>query len=157
MIELLRDDVGTPNGMGFTRDRCGFYQTDTRRYDVYRFAYDRSTGAITNQQVFAHVSKDDCRGRPDGLTVDEEGCVWSARWDGFGIARYAPDGTQLAWYDLPARNVSSITFGGADLGDLYITTAIGSNPAAAGEHAGALFHMRPGVRGVPEFRSRIGL
>lgn len=152
-ITQLLDGIGTSNGMGFTPDLRQLYYTDTRPANIYIFDYDRATGAITNQRLFRHV--DDGRGRPDGLTVDSEGCVWSARWGGYGLIRYAPDGSELAWYDLPARNVSSLAFGGDEGTDIFITTAGLNNAEANGEDAGGLFHMNVGVRGRPEFFSRI--
>jgi len=152
-IHPLVEDVGTANGMGFTPDRTGMYFTDTRAYRIDLFDYDRNSGAISNRRPF--VSVEDGRGRPDGLTVDAEGCVWSARWDGYGLIRYDQNGREMAWFDLPARNVSSLTFGGPDYEDIYITTAIGNDPSDCGTHGGALFHMNLGIRGVPEFRSSI--
>ncbi|MBL7114382.1 MAG: SMP-30/gluconolactonase/LRE family protein [Kiritimatiellae bacterium] len=152
-ITPLIENVGTANGMGFTPDQTGMYFTDTRAYRIDLFDYDKASGSITNRRPF--VSVDDGRGRPDGLTVDAEGCVWSARWDGYGLIRYDPDGREIAWFDLPARNVSSLTFGGPDYTDIYITTAIGKEPSNCGTHGGALFHMNQGIRGVPEFRSTI--
>ncbi len=152
-ISRILDGIGTSNGMGFAPDLKRMYYTDTGPGNIYAFDYERATGALSGQQIFKHV--DDGRGRPDGMTVDAEGCVWSARWGGFGLVRYAPDGKELAWYELPARNVSSLAFGGEDYTDIYITTAALQNPAANGEHAGGLFRMHVGVRGCPEFRSRI--
>lgn len=153
-ITQLLDGIGTSNGMGFTPDRTRLYYTDTGAHEIYLFDYDRKTGGIANRRIFVSVTERGA-GRPDGLTVDAEGCVWSARWDGACLVRYAPDGTERLRIPFPARNVSSITFGGPGYEDLFITTAAGRNPAEAGAHAGALFHLRPGVRGVPEFRSRI--
>jgi D-xylonolactonase len=52
--------------------------------------------------------------------------------------------------------VSSVTFGGDDVRDLYVTTALdGGDKAGEGAGAGALFRLRPGIRGLPEFFSRI--
>jgi D-xylonolactonase len=49
-----------------------------------------------------------------------------------------------------------VTFGGDDYQDMYVTTAGGDNKAEEGEGAGALFRLRmPGVRGLPEYFSRI--
>jgi D-xylonolactonase len=152
-LTVLLEGLGTPNGMGFTPDGSGLYFTDTRAHSIYLFDYDRRTGAITNQRVFAEAT--DGRGRPDGMTVDADGCIWSGRWDGFGLVRYSPDAEEMAWIPLPARNVSCITFGGPDYTDMFITTAIGKDPSVAGEHGGALFHLNLGITGVPEFRSRI--
>jgi len=91
------------------------------------------------------------------LTVDAAGCIWSARWNGGVLVRYAPDGTELTRIHFPARQVSSAAFGGDDLGDLYVATAGGHDRMTNGPGAGALYRLRPGVRGLPEFRSRIAV
>jgi D-xylonolactonase len=155
-LRPVLDDIGTSNGLGFSPDRRQMYYTDTRAHAIYRFEYDPATGEISNQEIFAHVPDDDpSLGRPDGLTVDSEGCVWSARWDGARIVRYAPDGRELAAWQFPARKVSSLTFGGPDYTDIYVTTAGGNDKAENGPGAGGLFHLNCGVKGVPEFSSRI--
>jgi len=157
-ITRLLDGIGTSNGMGFTPDHQQMYYTDTPKREIYRFDYDRATGAIGNQRVFVRTPDDPAEGRPDGMTVDADGYVWSARWDGSCVVRYAPDGTEDRRIHFPARKVSCPTFGGPDYGDLYVTTAGGDNKDGNGPGAGALFRARiPGVRGVPEFPSRICL
>jgi sugar lactone lactonase YvrE len=156
-LTVLLDGIGTSNGLGFTPDHGGLYYTDTGRLVIYRFDYDRATGAISNQRVFARVPETAGEGKPDGLTVDAEGCVWSARWDGGCVVRYAPDGGEILRIPFPARRVSCIAFGGDDCRDLYVTTAGGDRRAENGPAAGALFVLRPGVQGVPEFVSRVGI
>ena len=96
-------------------------------------------------------------GIPDGMTVDAQGYVWSARWDGGCLVRYAPDGTEERRIAFPARKVSSATFGGEGYADIYVTTAGGDRKETEGEGAGALFRIPPGIRGVEEFYSRVGL
>ncbi|NLG29532.1 MAG: SMP-30/gluconolactonase/LRE family protein, partial [Chloroflexi bacterium] len=58
---------------------------------------------------------------------------------------------------LPANQVSCVTFGGDDYADMYITTAGGHRKAELGAGSGALYRLRLQIRGLPEFRSRIGL
>jgi D-xylonolactonase len=152
---LLLEGVGCSNGMGFSPDRRLLYHTDSPEREIYTFDYDESTGAISNRRVFVRESEEE--GSPDGLTVDAEGYVWSAKWDGSRIVRYAPDGTEDRRIAIPARKASSLTFGGENYDELYITTAGGNERATDGPLAGGLFRIRPGVRGVPEFRSRIRL
>jgi sugar lactone lactonase YvrE len=157
-ITKLLDGIGTSNGMGFTPDRKHMYYTDTPKREIYLFDYDMATGAISNQRVFVRTPDDPSEGRPDGMTVDADGYVWSARWDGGCVVRYAPDGTEDRRITFPARKVSCPTFGGPDYRDLYVTTAGGDNKDLNGPGAGALFRVRvPGIRGVPEFPSRIWL
>ena len=91
------------------------------------------------------------------MTVDAEGCVWSARWDGWCLVRYAPDGTELQRIKFPAKKVSSVIFGGPDYTDMYVTTAGGNNKAENGPGAGALFRLRLGIQGVPEYVSRVAV
>jgi D-xylonolactonase len=152
-IHLLLEGIGVSNGMGFTLDRKGMYYTDSRARKIYLFDYDIQTGAIANQRVFVETPPG--QGVPDGMTVDAEGYVWSARWDGSHLFRYTPDGIEERRIRFPAKKVSSVIFGGDDLTDIYVTTAGGHKKAEEGHGAGALFHLNLGIRGMPEFFSRI--
>ncbi len=149
------DNVGISNGLGFTLDRRQMYYTDSTAGKIYRFDYDEKTGDIANRQVFARVPPQE--GIPDGMTVDALGHVWSARWDGSCLVRYTPGGVEERRILFPAKKVSSLTFGGRDYTDIYVTTAGGDNKPEEGEGAGALFRLNLGIRGVGEYYSRIGL
>ncbi|HXQ35657.1 MAG TPA: SMP-30/gluconolactonase/LRE family protein, partial [Anaerolineales bacterium] len=112
--------------------------------------------ALTNQRVWLHTPEG--AGVPDGMTVDSQGCVWSARWDDSALYRYTPDGIEERRIEFAARKVSSVAFGGDNLSDLYITTALtDGTKSEEGSGAGALFRLRLGIRGLPEFFSRIGI
>lgn len=153
-ITQIVDGIGTSNGMGFTLDRQQMYHTDTRGPAIYLYDYAQETGEISNQRTFVQVAGGEV-GRPDGMTVDAEGYVWSARWDGGRLVRHKPSGAEDMTIFFPAKKVSSVTFGGPDYTDMYITTAGGDKKAEDGEGAGALFHLNLGIRGLPEFCSRI--
>ncbi|MBN1813378.1 MAG: SMP-30/gluconolactonase/LRE family protein [Anaerolineae bacterium] len=154
-LSLVLDDAGVSNGMGFTPDRRQFFHTDSIKRTITRFSYDEATGALGEPRLFARVPAGE--GVPDGMTVDAEGFVWSARWDGGRAVRYGPDGGEVLRVPFPARRVTSVTFGGEEYADLYVTTAGGDDRATYGPGAGALFRLQPGVRGLPEFLSRVGL
>jgi sugar lactone lactonase YvrE len=157
LTELL-NDVGVSNGMGFTPDRTQMYYTDTRAGSIYLFDYDQSTGAISNQRVFVTVPRTPGEGNPDGMTVDADGYIWSARWGGRCLVRYAPDGKEVQKVFFPADKVSCVTFGGEDYTDMYVTTANPSgDKSKEGIGAGALFRINLGIKGVPEFYSRVVL
>lgn len=149
--------VGISNGLGFSPDRRTLYYTDSDpARTIYRFAYDAATGEISDKQTFLTVNEG--HAVPDGLTVDAEGNIWSARWDGGCIVRYAPDGRELSRLVVPgAVKVTSLTFGGDDNQDIYITTAGGDDKGSNGIYAGSLFRVRLGIRGKPEFRSQISV
>jgi D-xylono/L-arabinono-1,4-lactonase len=153
-LHRLLDDVGVSNGMGFTLDRKQMYYTDSSERHIYLFDYDQVTGALTHQRAWLHTPEG--AGVPDGMTVDSQGYIWSARWDDSALYRYTPDGVEERRIEFPAKKVSSVTFGGNDLSDLYVTTALfDGTKADEGAGAGALFRLRLGIRGVPEFFSRV--
>jgi D-xylonolactonase len=154
-LTKLLDGIGCSNGMGFTLDRRQMYYTDTTKREIYLFDYQQDTGAITNQRLFVRTPESE--GKPDGMTVDAQGFVWSARWDGGCLVRYTPDGSEERRIVFPAKKVSSVTFGGPDYTDMYITTAGGDHKATEGAGAGALFRLKLGIQGVAEFPSRVGL
>lgn len=154
-LSVVVEDVGTSNGLGFTPDGKGLYYTDSPERVIYLFDYDRATGAIGNRRVFSTAAEDD--GLPDGMTVDSEGYVWSARWGGSSLVRLDPRGNEVQRIHFPAKKVSSVIFGGDDYGDIYVTTANQDGKEVEGPGAGALFRLRTGVRGVPEFYSRVRL
>jgi len=153
-IRPVEWNVGTSNGLGFTPDGRGLYYTDTGARVIYLYDYSPETGEISHRRAFLRLGPDD-PGGPDGMTVDAEGYVWSARWNGGALYRYAPDGREVLRVPFPARKVSSVTFGGADYTDIYVTTALREDRSVEGPGAGALFRLRAGVRGVPEFLSAV--
>jgi D-xylonolactonase len=152
----LFDGVGVSNGMGFSPDRQYLYYTDSAKRTIYRFHYDTDTGAITNRKDDAvFIQTPEGEGVPDGLTVDAEGYIWSARWDGGCLVRYTPEGVEDFRIAFPAKKVSSVTFGGKAYRDIYVTTAGGDKKDQEGTGAGALFRLRLGIQGKPEFLSKI--
>jgi sugar lactone lactonase YvrE len=154
-LTRLLDGITCSNGMGLTPDHKHLYYTDTWAYSIYLFDYDVKTGAIGNQRTFVQTSQAPSEGGPDGMTVDADGYVWSARWDGGCLVRYAPDSKEERRIQFPVKKVSSVIFGGPDYMDMYVTTAGGDHKETDGEHAGALYRLNLGIRGVPENFSRI--
>ena len=149
----VADQIGCSNGMGFTPDRSKMYYTDSTARKIYLFDYDESSGDLTNQRVFVDVGDEE--GIPDGMTVDAEGYVWSARWDGNCLVRYSPEGQEVTRVQFPARKVSCLSFGGDNYADAYVTTAGGDDKPNEGDGAGALFRVDLKVLGVAEFVSRV--
>ncbi len=146
-------DIGCSNGMAFTRDQTGFYYTDSFARAIYIFDYNVQSGALSNQRVFARFDESD--GLPDGATLDADGRLWSALWDGSCVAQLDGSGRIEKRVHVPVPKTSSVAFGGEDLSDMYITTAGGDRKQEEGPLAGALFRLRTEARGLPEFLSRI--
>jgi len=144
-------DIGTPNSVAWSPDNRWFYFADTRKDCIRAYAYDLSTGSIGKGHVFAGPGA--AAGRPDGATVDEVGCLWSARYGGGAVVRFMPNGRIDRIVELPVRQVTSCAFGGHDLSTLYVTTSrwrLTEAELASQPLAGGLFAITAGVRGVPE-------
>jgi len=148
-IARILEGVTTSNGIDWSSDdRLMYYvDTGTRRIDVFDF--DAERGTIANRRAL--VTFTDADGKPDGLVLDEEGFVWVAMWQGSAVRRYSPDGRLVQKIDVPASCPTKPAFGGANLDELYITSArtlltTGAERARQ-PHAGSVFVARPGVRG----------
>ncbi|MFH8799746.1 SMP-30/gluconolactonase/LRE family protein [Streptomyces sp. NPDC017936] len=118
-VEVVLDDVAVSNGTGWSPDGRLMYYVDspTRRVDVL----DHADGRVSGRRPFVEIEEG--AGFPDGLTVDADGCVWVALWDGGAVRRYTPAGELDRVIVLPTPRVTACAFGGADLTDLYVTTA----------------------------------
>lgn len=148
-VTTLIENVTLSNGLGWSPDGALLYYADTPLERVDVMDYDLSTGSVRGRRTFVDLHGVD--GRPDGLTVDADGGVWIAMARGGAVRRYTADGRLDHVVGLPVPLVTSVTFGGTDLTDLYVTTSrAGLNQAdlAAAPQAGAVFCVGAvGVRG----------
>ena len=152
VLEKLWDGTQVANGMGFSPDLKTFYWTDSTARHIYRFDYDERTHHFTGRElIYEAPTEEDI---PDGLTVASDGTFFSARHSGGRVVHHGADGRILDELPLDAKNVTSLTFGGADLKTLYVTSGAGegSGAGATFEHT---FAAGTSVQGKPEFRSRV--
>lgn len=150
-LKTMLTGLGTPNGTGWSLDNKTMYFTDSRDRTIYAFDYDPATGEMANQRPLVKIP--DGEGSPDGMTVDSEGCLWSARWGGWKVARYDPDGKLMQTIPVPVERPSSVMFGGKNLDELYITTAdqgISDEEYKKQPFSGDVLVAYPGVKGLPE-------
>jgi sugar lactone lactonase YvrE len=160
-ITTLLSDIELSNGLDWSPDGATFYFTDTPTLGIDAFDYDLDAGTISNRRRVVTIERGE--GAPDGMCVDDEGCIWTATLYSRAVRRYSPEGELLGIVETAAHQVSSCAFGGADGGELFITT-IGENvprflPEGIGIPAdlvdaseanpanGLLFSCRPGVTG----------
>jgi sugar lactone lactonase YvrE len=149
-IDSVLDGVTISNGLGWSSDGATMYITDTGKGRIDAFDYDGSTGAIGNPREF--LADLDRPGAPDGLTVDADGCIWTALWGGGAVLRLDPGGRLIGEVDMPVSQPTSCCFGGPDLATLFVSSArVGLSPDAlnAQDQAGMLMQCTPGVRGRP--------
>jgi sugar lactone lactonase YvrE len=117
----LERGIGISNGLGWSPDDRRMYFTDSLARTIFVYDFDAESGTIANRRVFAQTL--DHMGVPDGLTVDAEGHVWSAQWDGWQLIRFDPDGRIDQTISLPVPRPTSCTFGGPNRETLYVTSA----------------------------------
>ncbi|GAC1441791.1 MAG: SMP-30/gluconolactonase/LRE family protein [Sediminibacterium sp.] len=146
------EGVTISNGLAWSRDHQTFYFIDTVTHQVVSYRFDKATGNIADPAAVIEIPKED--GYPDGMTIDAEGMLWIAHWDGWQITRWDPvTGKKLLHVPLPVARVTSCTFGGDNLDDLYITTAkVGLIREQHQKQplAGSLFVIRNGgYKGMP--------
>lgn len=140
-----------PNGIGFSPSNDVLYLTDSFAFAVIAYPFDLDTGSLGEARV---LWSDREGGYPDGLAVDTDGNLWIAFWEGWAVRCISPDGELLREIRLPVSQASSCAFGGADLADLYVTTArYELTPETLKEqpHAGGLFRIRTDVTGATTF------
>ena len=143
----LYGDVSLTNGIGFSPDGAVIYHSDTARSHV--IAHDVAPdGSCMNRRAFAILD----RGGPDGLAVDTQGFVWVAAYGGGCVSRFAPDGRLDQHVEVPAKEVTSLCFGGDDGRDLYVATAGNSDDPAL---KGCVFRTRAPVPGLPAPLARL--
>jgi sugar lactone lactonase YvrE len=152
-VHKMVDNVSTSNGIVWSADHSKMYYIDTPTRKVMAWDYDNETGDIRNPRTAIEIPAE--MGYPDGMTIDDGGNVWIAMWSGAAVGCWNPEtGELMRTIDVPAKNVTSCAFGDEDLGTLYITTARqGTNEDDLKKypHAGGLFKVRPGVKGVQAY------
>jgi sugar lactone lactonase YvrE len=146
-VSTVLKGVTISNGIVWSLDGTEVFYVDSPTQRVAAYRFDPETGAFDRPRTVVEIPV--AVGTPDGITLDAEGGLWVALWEGGAVHRYLPDGTLDAVVELPVSRVTACCFGGAALDELYITTsreglALGEEPSA-----GALFRADVGVRGVP--------
>ena len=120
-VTAMVRDVGISNTLCWSPDDRTLYFTDFARSTIFAYDYDGASGAISNRRVLITVPA--AAGQPDGMTVDRDGHLWIALWDGWAVAQFDAAGRLLRKIGLPAQRPTSCSFGGPDLATLYVTSA----------------------------------
>lgn len=142
----------TTNGLAFSPDGTRMYVADTHAdiRTIWVYDYDTATGTPHTPRVFFDMAT--VGGRPDGGTVDVDGCYWAAGIDGWHLVRIRPDGTLDRTVPLPIQRPSKPMWGGPRLDTLYVTSlGIGLEEGRAQPQAGSLFAVTGlGTHGLAE-------
>ena len=144
------DGYRVTNGPAFSPDGRVMYHNDSARQITYAFDLDEA-GNATRRRTHLQFGEGD--GYPDGMTVDAEGCLWIAFWDGWCVRRFSPEGERLDEIRVPTARPTSCTFGGPALDHLFISSAsigLSADEKTAQPEAGGLFVVKPGVVGIAD-------
>lgn len=144
--------IRIPNSLAWSPDGRTMYFSDSLDYSIDAFEFAPADGAVGPARTFARTS---APAFPDGSTVDAEGYLWNAEFNGGRVVRYRPDGSVDRVLETPVERPTSCTFGGTDLDTLFVTsTSQNMSPAELAAHplAGGLFAAKVDVRGLPEPR-----
>lgn len=146
-IEHKLDNIHISNGLIWSADNQWFYYIDSLKGCVDCYRFDLETANIKYERQVITIAPE--VGVPDGMTIDAEGNLWVAIYDGGRIIAVDPQqGKIIEQIDVPAKKTSSCTFGGENLDTLYITTISENTDPEEEPLAGSLFFVKPGVKGV---------
>jgi len=146
------DGYGVTNGPALSPDGRTLYHHDTLEKTIH--AFDHADGAVSGKRLFATTAE----GYPDGPSVDADGVLHVGLFNGWGVARFAPDGHDRGKIAFPVPAVTKAAFAGDDLKTLYCTTAwLGMDAATrdANPLAGGLFRVAVETPGLPQTLIRL--
>ncbi len=151
-VTLMQGNIGVSNGPCWSPEGDVFYFSDSKNQMTWAYDFDVDSGEISNQRVF-NDTKD--YGYPDGATVDAEGYVWSARWEGHCLLRLDPKGRIDRVVAMPASRPTCVVFGGPKLDTLFVTTSkmnVDSGTLGRYPLQGSVFCFNANVRGTLKYR-----
>lgn len=143
-VRRVRDGRALSNGVDWSPDGSRCYHVDSLHRTVDEITLD-AAGMPTGERTLARFET-----MPDGISVDSEGGIWVALWDGGAVVRLTPEGRVERSIEVPGGWITSCAFGGRDLRTLYVTSAnvdLDAERAAKFPSAGSLFRCTPGVAG----------
>ncbi|AAK43142.1 SMP-30/gluconolactonase/LRE family protein [Saccharolobus solfataricus] len=146
-LTKVLDKLYRSNGLGWDPDNKLFYLIDTPLRKVFQFDFDKDKGDIYNKRIVMDFKYEP--GRPDGMTIDEEGYLWIAHSAGGKVSRWNPkNGEKVSEIKLPVLYVSSVTFGSPEMNQIFITTmSKGGEPLA-----GRLFTAKMNIKGLQSYK-----
>jgi sugar lactone lactonase YvrE len=150
-IHCMETGLDISNGIGWSPDNRTLYLVDSTPGVVYAYDFDLDSGSIANRRVL--TDRQGRPGIPDGLTVDASGGIWIAIWDGACLEQLDPSGQLVQQIQLPVQYPTSMAFGGPNLDELYITSALYEYPREERHKYpldGSLFRIRGLATGLPE-------
>jgi sugar lactone lactonase YvrE len=152
-LTLIETGLTISNGLGWSPDGSTFYLTDSAPHKIYAYDFEPATGQIQNRRLLIDLSQEEVE--PDGLTVDQQGNLWTALWNGWAVACFNSKGEELQRVKMPVQRPTCVTAGGSNLTDFYVTSAsvgLSQQEIQQGFYAGDLFRFAAPTAGQPTQR-----
>ena len=149
VLTELFNGCACSNGLDWTADGRHMYYIDTPRQMIELFDFDVLTGTLSNRRKFMDIPKE--TGLPDGMTLDSNGNLWVALWDGACVLQIHKTTKEIInRIQVPCPRASCCAFGGKDLDELFITSASFGNEQ--NEMAGKTFRVKVGFTGAKVYK-----
>ncbi|XP_032516344.2 regucalcin-like isoform X1 [Danaus plexippus] len=150
-VSRVAQDIDISNGLCWDPQRSAFYYADSFEYAIRRYDYDIDTGNISNPTIIFKYSDHGLDGIVDGMSIDTDGNLWVANFDGSQVLKIDPvKGALLQRVPIPALQTTSVTWGGPALDVLYVTSASMNRGQEQKPPCGSTFKVTGlGARGHP--------
>lgn len=153
-VSKQREKVSMSNGIVWSVNNKKMYYIDTLESRIFSYDYDINTGSIGNEKTLVNYKENNINGYPDGMTIDEDGKLWVACFNGGQVLRIDPDSGKVVYtLKMPVPQITSVTFGGPNMDELYVTSAkvfYTKEQIEKYPQAGSVFRVTNlGVKGIP--------
>lgn len=152
-VHRMDGGITLANGIAWSPDDRTMYFCDSRPGHVWAYDYDIASGQIENRRMFMDFAGR--KGRPDGCTVDVEGCLWVAEISAGQVVRLDPAGREVAAVAVPVPRPTSVMFGGPDLRTLFVTSmrhGLSAEELQSHPASGCIWAGDVGIAGIEEPR-----
>jgi sugar lactone lactonase YvrE len=153
-VKTLFRNITVTNSICFSPDGATGYFADSSVNKVWRVALDPKTGLPSGEpEVFLEGDDLPLRGNFDGSVIDADGILWNAAWRGGSVSGFAPDGTLVRTFEIPAAQTTCPCFIGKDLDRMLVTTAwcdLSDEARAADPGAGFTYVIDGGFAGMAD-------
>lgn len=139
----METDLTVPNGMGWSPDNRTMYLVDSADRLIYAYDFCEESGAVSNRRVLVRTA-DLISGAPDGLTIDRNGNLWVAVFDGWRICQFSAGGALISELAMPVPRPTSCAIGGMSGDILFVTSArirLSAATLDVAPHSGAVFEI----------------
>ncbi|XP_072932437.1 regucalcin-like isoform X2 [Epargyreus clarus] len=149
--------ISLSNGLAWDVQKGAMYYIDSLEYKIRRYDYNIETGEISNKTYIFDIKEKGQEGIPDGMTIDTDGNIWLAVFQGSCVLKIDPNtGKILQKVPIPAQQVTSVTFGGPNYDILFVTTASMNIGGVQEPPCGSTFMVTGlGVKGYPNVNFKL--